>query len=109
MGRTKGTTKTGGRKKGTPNKKTKDTKAWIEKMVFNNQAEFEERFNKLPDNEFVRNYMQLLNYIVPKQSPITPDDMIKKEREMLQGLLFSQSEEAIKQVATKLYELNTKK
>lgn len=109
MGREKGATKTGGRKKGTPNKKKKDTKAWIEKMILNNQAEFEERFKKLSDSDFVKNYMQLLNYIVPKQSPITPDDLIKKEREMLQGLLFSQSEEAIKQVATKLYELNTKK
>lgn len=108
MGREKGCKKTGGRKKGTPNKKKEDVKIWVADIIGDNKAEFEKRLHLLPDADFVKVYVQLLNYVIPKQSAVSPDDLIKKEREMLQDLVLTQDEQTLKYIATRLYELNKK-
>lgn len=66
MGRTKGTKKTGGRTKGTPNKTTVDVRVWLSNVLDGERGEFLERLRKLDDRDYIKTYTQLLNYITPK-------------------------------------------
>lgn len=108
MGRTKGTPKTGGRKAGTPNKATTDIKTWVANILDGGRADFEKRLAKLDDREYIRTFVGLLGYVMPKMSPTTPEDILRKEREMMQDLLLSMPEEMIDRVTKRLYELQTK-
>lgn len=108
MGRAKGTPKTGGRKAGTPNKTTTDIKTWVANILDSGRADFEKRLKKLNDREYIRTFVGLLGYVMPKMSPTTPEDILRKEREMMQELLLSMPEEMIDRVTKRLYELQTK-
>lgn len=106
MGRVKGSPKTGGRKAGTPNKVKADIKQWVDIILNNGRGEFEKRLLRLEDREYIRTYVSLLGYVLPKMSPTTPEELIKKEGEMMQKMLLSMSEDALDKVAKRLYELN---
>jgi hypothetical protein len=108
MSRQKGTPKTGGRKAGTPNKTTTDIKMWVANILDGGRADFEKRLKKLDDREYIRTFVGLLGYVMPKMAPTTPEDILRKEREMMQELLLSMPEEMIDRVTKRLYELQTK-
>ena len=68
MGRTKGITKSGGRKRGTPNKVTADMKERIKQFV---EAEFEsvaKDFKSLDPRDRIQLFEKFLNYILPRQT-----------------------------------------
>lgn len=108
MGRLKGTPKTGGRKAGTPNKTTTDIKTWVANILDGGRADFEKRLKKLDDREYIRTFVGLLGYVMPKMSPTNPEDILRKEGEMMQKLLLSMPEEMIDRITKQLYELQTK-
>ncbi|MBE6224704.1 MAG: hypothetical protein E7122_05700 [Bacteroidales bacterium] len=108
MSRAKGSPKTGGRKAGTPNKVKADVKQWVDIILNNGRGEFEKRLLRLDDREYIRTYVSLLGYVLPKMSPTTPEELLKKEGEMMQKMLVSMSEEALDKVAKKLFELNSR-
>jgi len=108
MSRKKGSEKTGGRVAGTPNKVTSDLKTWVASILDNGRDKFVESLDKLEPSEFIRVFTGLLNYALPKQAPTTPDDMLEKEKKMMQELLLSMPEEMIDRVARRLVELNEK-
>lgn len=60
--------KTGGRKKGTPNKVTKQTREWLGVMLKRNRRIFEKRLKNCEDAEYCRIFAQLLPYVVPKKT-----------------------------------------
>ena len=64
--REKGTPKTGGREKGTPNKVTADTKAWLTKLLDRNRRQFEKDLKRLEPHQRVAIFEKLLAYSVPK-------------------------------------------
>lgn len=66
-GRTKGTSKTGGRKKGTPNKVSKDAKEWAKKFVCGNATSVERAWRELPDDSPLKFqfFIQMMRYVVP--------------------------------------------
>jgi len=98
----------GGRAKGTPNKATTDLKTWVASILDDGRGKFVESLDKLEPSEFIRVFTGLLNYALPKQAPTTPDDMLEKEKKMMQELLLSMPEEMIDRVAKRLLELNDK-
>lgn len=98
----------GGRAKGTPNKATTDLKTWVASILDDGRDKFVESLDKLEPSEFIRVFTGLLNYALPKQAPTTPDDMMEKEKKMMQELLLSMPEEMIDRVAKRLIELNEK-
>ncbi len=98
----------GGRAKGTPNKATTDLKTWVASILDDGRDKFVESLDKLEPSEFIRVFTGLLNYALPKQAPTTPDDMLEKEKKMMQELLLSMPEEMIDRVAKRLVELNEK-
>lgn len=108
MSRAKGTPKTGGRQAGTPNKTTTDIKSWVAYILNGGRADFEKRLAKLDDREYIRTFVGLLGYVMPKMSPTSPEDILRKEREMIQELLLSMPEEMINRVAQRIDELNKK-
>jgi hypothetical protein len=66
MARGKGTPKTGGRKKGTPNKATADLKAWISTLIASNMVQVEADLNALEPKDRCLFIEKLLQYVVPK-------------------------------------------
>lgn len=98
----------GGRAKGTPNKATTDLKTWVASILDDSRDKFVESLDKLEPSEFIKVFTGLLNYALPKQAPTTPDDMLEKEKKMMQELLLSMPEEMIDRVAKRLVELNEK-
>lgn len=65
--------KFGGRKKGTSNALTKQSKELLKEFMENNYSTFLERLNNLNDKDYCNNYISLLKYILPtlKASEIT--------------------------------------
>lgn len=108
MSRKKGSEKTGGRVAGTPNRVTNDLRTWIVSILDNGRNKFVESLDKLEPSEYIRVFTGLLNYALPKQAPTTPDDVLRKEKEMMQELLLGLPEEAIDRVAKRLQELQKK-
>lgn len=108
MSRKKGSEKTGGRVAGTPNKVTTDLKTWVTSILEDGREKFVESLDQLEPQEYIRTFTGLLNYALPKQSPTTPDDVLRKEKEMMQELLLGLPEEAIDRVAKRLQELQKK-
>lgn len=66
MPRKKGTQKTGGRQKGTPNKITAATRKWLKSFLENNQDQLERDFNALHPNERIYAVVHLLKHLLPK-------------------------------------------
>lgn len=62
----------GGRVKGTPNKATTDLKTWVASILDDGREQFQKDLENLEPSERVRVYVGLLNYVLPKQSAITP-------------------------------------
>jgi hypothetical protein len=68
MPKPKGTPKTGGRQKGTPNKTSGDIKADIISFVAENLDDFRAHFSSLNKDQKFDAIMRLLPYVVPKQT-----------------------------------------
>lgn len=68
MGRLKGTTKTGGRQKGTPNKATADISEWITKLLKKNTAQIENDLLSVEPFQRLQFYEKLIVYVVPKKA-----------------------------------------
>ena len=105
MGQKKGQT---GNPKGRPNKVTSDLKTWVASILDGGREKFVDSLDKLEPSEYIRTFTGLLNYALPKQAPTTPDDVLRKEKEMMQELLLGLPEEAIDRVAKRLQELQKK-
>lgn len=108
MARTKGTPKTGGRHKGTPNKATTDLKKWVRLILEDGKDEFVRRLDNLDDVGYIRIYTGLLGYVLPKMAATTPEDVLRREKEMFEELLLSMPEEMVDRVAERVTELNDK-
>ncbi len=71
MGRPKGTAKTGGRKKGTPNRTTESTRQWLKMFLDENQKQIEEDFKALEPKERLQVFERLLQYTLPKMQSVS--------------------------------------
>jgi transposase len=73
MPREKGTQKTGGREKGTPNKVTADIKAWLVSLINKNKRQVEKDLEKLDPKDRLLMFEKLMQYVIPKMQAITPE------------------------------------
>lgn len=69
-GRPKGTPKTGGRKKGTPNRITKDVRVWLVDLVSKNRRQLERDLQELEPKDRVMMLEKLMQYVIPKKQAI---------------------------------------
>jgi hypothetical protein len=70
MSRTKGTEKTGGREKGTPNKITTDLRTWINELLDSNRRQIAKDIKQLEPQQRVMIFEKLLSYAVPKMQSV---------------------------------------
>lgn len=98
----------GGREKGTPNQATTDLKNWINSILENGKDDFISRLGNLDDRDYIKTFVGLLNYVIPKQAPTTPDDILRKEKEMLQEMVLLLPDELIHRLANKLNDITDK-
>jgi hypothetical protein len=70
MSRTKGTQKTGGRSKGTPNKVTTDLRTWINELLDSNRRQIAKDIKQLEPQQRVMIFEKLLSYAVPKMQSV---------------------------------------
>ena len=88
-GRKKGTVKTGGRQKGSPNKITKAVKECITNMLteYTNSKTFFEDFATLEPKERLMIAEKLMNYIVPKMQSVAVEDNNKNKNSTVDLLI----------------------
>lgn len=68
MSRPKGTPKTGGRVKGTPNKVTYSLKEWITSLIDKQRTQIEQDLQELEPKERLQMIEKLMQYVIPKQA-----------------------------------------
>lgn len=88
-GRQKGTVKTGGRQKGSPNKVTSAVKECISKMLteYTNSETFMNDFAQLEPKERLMIAEKLMNYIVPKMQSVAVEDTNKNKNSTVDLLI----------------------
>lgn len=69
-GRPPGTPKTGGRKKGTPNKVTGTTRAWLDGLIGKNRAQMERDLKALEPKERLYILEKFMQYTTPKMQSV---------------------------------------
>ena len=88
-GRQKGTIKTGGRQKGSPNKVTSAVKECISKMLtdYTNSETFLKDFAELEPKERLMIAEKLMNYVVPKMQSVAVEDVNKNKNSTVAMLI----------------------
>lgn len=108
MSRSKGTPKTGGRSKGTPNKVTDELKRWIAKIISKNKGRFEADITEVSPEYRLKMLEKLMAYIVPRQTSVNVMEMMEAEYKQLEALLDNAPAEAIQAIADRVIELQNK-
>lgn len=79
MSRPKGTPKTGGRVKGTPNKVTSSLKEWISSLIDENREQIENDLKSLEPKERLQILSRFLEYIIPKAKTESEEEISTEE------------------------------
>lgn len=87
MARQKGTPKTGGRTKGTPNRATTDQRTWIKALVDENRGLLEKDLKALDPVERWRIVQGLLAYVTPRMQAVSVSEHVEAEYRELEKLL----------------------
>jgi hypothetical protein len=70
MSKAKGDQKTGGRKKGTPNKVSADLRGWINALIESNREQLEADLKALEPKDRIIILEKLMQYVIPKQQSV---------------------------------------
>lgn len=115
MARQKGTPKTGGRKKGTPNKSTAAVKDYIADVLHrymqppaadSTAPNLERDLENMQPEDRVRAMTQLAGYVVPKQQALTIDEQTQMEEDALTRWIEEAPDEAVDAIAARVLEMN---
>lgn len=106
MSRGKGTSKTGGRAMGTPNKSTAAIKEKLQHFVDSNIDGVNDDFKGLEPKDRLTILERYLQYTTPKLQSISVEAQIQAEYDALDKLLNNLPEEAIDKIAERIIKLN---
>ena len=95
----------GGRAKGTPNKADKDLKTWVAGILERGRDKFEENLNNVTPEDYIKTFMGLLNYSIPKLTNVSPKEMLDAEYQKLEELLENAPDEAISEIVERINRL----
>ncbi len=79
MSRQKGTPKTGGRAKGTPNKITGTLKEFVSALIDDNREQMQKDLKALSPKDRLLVLEKLMQYTLPKQQAITADVSVEEQ------------------------------
>jgi hypothetical protein len=105
MARVKGTPKTGGRKKGTPNKATSDLRTWINELLDNNRERLETDLGTLEPKDRIIILEKFMQYVIPKQQSVSIEAQIQAEYACLGKLLEVAPNDAIDAITDRILNL----
>lgn len=118
MPRSKGTPKTGGRQKGTPNKTTAAVKSYITDVINDymkpqtlrdsSKPNLQNDLEAMQPEERVRAMTQLAGYVIPKQQALSIDEQTQVEADALTQWLETAPDEAIDAIAAKVLEMQAR-
>ena len=83
MSRQKGTPKTGGRAKGTPNKITGTLKDFVSGLIDDNREQMQKDLKALNPKDRLLVLEKFLQYTLPKQQAITADVSVEEQPNLL--------------------------
>lgn len=109
MGRAKGTPKTGGRKRGTPNKVNATLREFIGKIIDDNRERIIEDLQELDPYQRLLFIERLINYVLPKQSSVDIQSQIEAEYKALEQLIDDAPDEFVDRITDKVLKLQEKK
>lgn len=102
MARDKGSPKTGGRQKGTPNIITNDLRRFLCEALDSEKENFYKHLHSLSGINYVKAYTNLLGYVIPKRQAITAEMQIQSEIEVLKEAMKQAPDEYINQIVDML-------
>jgi hypothetical protein len=108
MSHVKGTSKTGGRRKGTPNKTTTDLRTWISGLLDNNREQLEVDLGALEPKDRLVILEKLMQYVIPKQQSVSIEAQIQAEYAALEKLLDNAPEAAIDAITDRILNLKNR-
>ena len=110
MGKHKGSAKTGGRQKGSPNKVTIDTRKFIDNLIEKNLPKMEQDLGKIEPRERLSILEKLLQYTIPRLQSISVEAQIQAkiqaEYSEMEQLLNKAPDAAIEAITDRLIKLN---
>ena len=111
MGKPKGSPKTGGRAKGTPNKVASPIKACISNLLtkYTNSEDFQNDFESLEPRDRLAICERLLQYVTPRLQTITAKDLFDAEYERLEELLNSCPDSVLDEIVSRMERLKNGK
>lgn len=109
MGRPRGTPKTGGRKKGTPNKITSSLKEFIRNLINDNREQIIEDLRALQPYQRLLFVERLINYVLPKQASVDIQTQIEAEYKALERLIDEAPDEFVNKITDKIIKIQEEK
>jgi len=109
-GRPKGQQKTGGRRRGQPNKVSTQTREWLQSLLDNNRGVFEADLKKADSWQRLVIMEKLMAFCIPKMASIDAtvevEARINAEYQALKKLLKDAPDDAVEAITQKIKELN---
>ena len=102
MSRTRGSEKTGGRQRGTPNKVTAELKGWITDLLLNGREQFKKDMQDLTPRERIKAHLALLQYVLPKMQALSTDGQTLMEAKAIRDMMQSAPDEYLEILADKI-------
>lgn len=94
-----------GRPKGAKGKATTDLKTWVAEILDGGREKFEKALNCVPPQDYIKTFMGLLSYSLPKLQSMSPDELLEAEYNKLEKLLESAPDEAINEIVERMNRL----
>ncbi len=93
MSRIKGSPKTGGRQKGTPNKTTADVRHFLQRLIDDNRQTIEKDLKRLDPKDRLLVLEKFMSYIIPKQQAVAASiDYSRLSDEQLEAVVSGLAE-----------------
>lgn len=109
MSRIKGTSKTGGRAKGTPNKVTGSLKEFIKNLIDNNRSQIIADMQELEPYQRLLFIERLIGYVLPKQAAVDIKSQIDAEYKALERLIDEAPDEFVDKITEKILTIQEQK
>ena len=94
-----------GRPKGAKGKAKSDLKTWVAEILDGGRDKFEQALKCIPPQDYIKTFMGLLNYSLPKLQSMSPNEMLDEEYKRLEELLENAPDEAIDQIVERINRL----
>lgn len=100
--------KTGGRKKGTPNKTTSELRDWVQSLIDGNKEKIEKDLKELESKDRLMILERFLQYVLPKQQAVSMEAQIELEYKELEKLLDNAPEKVVDALLERMNDLINK-